>query len=162
VTSTIRHIWNQVYTVWTQRCQRNHGTDATTKRKQALLRLQPQVEQLYDEHASKSRETEYIFKQTIKETLALPVSAIESWVFKAKIRLKKIQKQIAHQSKKILPIHPFFTIKNIKNTKRKKSKQKSPKKIVTKVKSLFNYFWKVPRQNCQPPTTTEKDDLYPP
>ena len=121
----IHTIWKELYAVWISRCSRAHGTDTDSKRRMALLRLTPQVEALYKKQEHTSVEDQYIFKQTIEETLNLPTSAITNWIFKAQHRLHRSRLRMVKASKQQLPIHPFFSTRTAKPCKISKAKQKT-------------------------------------
>jgi hypothetical protein len=161
---TIRTIWNQLYEVWTARCKTAHGEDTHSKRKRALLRLTPQVEQLYKEKEHISSDYKYIFKNKIEDTLNLPTPAIENWLFKARLRIQSCKKRTAKHKKSNGPLHPFFTsnlskkgqsqLRNRK-TQLKKKEYHQKGKITT---SITKYF-AVLRQRK---TSSPKNDLLPP
>jgi hypothetical protein len=81
-------MWQQLYILWKSRCDYHHGTDQQTKREQALLRLQPQVEQLYEAIPQLELQDRRIFSKSSDDLLLLPISNIENWIFKAKPLVK--------------------------------------------------------------------------
>jgi hypothetical protein len=123
----IRTIWYQAHEVWLNRCSRSHGIDSYSKSKMALLRLTPQVEQIYKEQPNLMSTDQYIFKQTIEETLNLPTTHLNNWIFKAKKKISKSKEQKKRTKKNHLPPHPFFII----NSKKTAAQEKKPKSLQT-------------------------------
>lgn len=106
---TIKSIWHANYHIWKHRCDTNHGTDAESKRTQALLKLRPQVEQLYAQQQFLELQDQRIFSKPIAELLESPTSTIENWVYKAKPLIKRgIHRANINTKKQHLPIHPYF------------------------------------------------------
>jgi hypothetical protein len=74
----------------------------------ALLRLTPQVEDLYQQIPTIPETERHIFQKPKEETLGLPLFTLENWIFKAKIRIKASR---AREARKLIKqkVHPFFT-----------------------------------------------------
>jgi hypothetical protein len=163
ISYTIRLIWNQVYDVWVSRCSRNHGTEVHTKRKRALMRLQPQIEDLYSKKLTAPTSALYLFKDTIEATLQLPVNALENWAFKTKLRLQAHRKQNKSLKQRTQSIHPFFTNSPSKRIF-KKVKQATALKSKTTINStsLYKFFNTIPKSTTPYTQSKPKDDLYPP
>jgi hypothetical protein len=86
--SSIRGIKNQML-------QGTWNRDKDTKRKMAMLQLAPQVELLYKEEQNVPALDQYIFKQTIEETLNLSTPVLTHWIFKAKNRIQRAKRRTA-------------------------------------------------------------------
>jgi hypothetical protein len=164
LTYIIKTIWNQIYDVWIQRCNRAHGDNNNSKRKMALLPLTPQVHKLYQERQTVPISEQYIFKKTVEDTLELPTAALENWIFKANIRIKQAKCRLKTQHRLNRPVHLFFTkqvtsphSKKIRKTKinPKLVKKNNIQKIAT---TITKYFQKAPFRKINSP----KDDLFPP
>jgi hypothetical protein len=107
--STIKQIWHCFYTVWKQRCQTKHGTDAHTKRAQAMLRLQPQIEALYSEHDNLEFMDRRILNRPINELLQLPTATLDAWVYKATPTNKAgLIRARTNRARQHLPIFQIF------------------------------------------------------
>jgi hypothetical protein len=107
--SAIRIMWTCLYSAWKHRCTTKHGTDATTRREQALLRLRPEVEELYKEYDNLEHLDRRILNKPIAELLQLPTNIIENWIFKAKPNIKaSLARAKRNREKQHLPIYKLF------------------------------------------------------
>jgi hypothetical protein len=164
----VRIIWQHLHEVWLSRCGKAHGTDSTSQRKMALLRLKPQVEKIFQERHNLEPTEQYIFKHTLEETLALPTATICSWIFQANNRISRAKKRQRQLVKHHLPTHPFFSrlpshkrhIKqnNKLGTTTKQSKKSTDKRPHHTITTLTKFF-PILRQRPRP---VSKDDLFPP
>jgi hypothetical protein len=117
---TVRVIFQQIYKVWKCRCEVNHGNTERDKRKRDLLRLAPQVAKLYHLQEQIEQTDSQIFAKSEAETLELPSSSIEHWIFKAKLRIQASIKRRKQREKGLTQsIHPFFSTGTQTNTKHK-------------------------------------------
>jgi hypothetical protein len=161
----IQTIWQTTYDVWTTRCNRNHGTEPETKRRRALQSLVPQVATIFQARDTLPSDTSYLFHKSQDEILQLPTHALTSWVFKAKLRIQRIQRK-QKQTHKQQQLHPFFSTRA--NTMLTKSKPRQKPITVTKrcapklVPSLFTYFPLLPKGTLKKKNTNPKNDLRPP
>jgi hypothetical protein len=77
ITYMIKQILSEIYS-WTIRCNRNHGTDSTTKRQRAMVRLQPQLQEIYNKNDIPCNTESHIFKLSFSsDTMKLPTSTLE-------------------------------------------------------------------------------------
>jgi hypothetical protein len=138
----------------------------------AMLQLTPQVELLYKEKHNVPAIDQYIFKQSLEQTLALPTAALTNWVFKASNRLQRAKKRTRLQTKKLQQLHPFFTKpsttrqsknnnKNIALVKQTVTPTKNPRHSLKQrllATSLHKFFPILQKRNNKIP----KNDLLPP
>jgi hypothetical protein len=162
---TISQIWQQVFEVWKHRCDKNHGTDKSTKHKRAMMRLTPQVESIFDQQHTSEQNDQYLFKNTMSAILQLPIPSIEQWIFKTHLRLKASAFQQRQKSKRLLSIHPFFSNLHQQNGHKPrkhstKYKHSHRKFLPTFVQNFFRYISNTSLPTD--PTSTEPEDLYPP
>jgi hypothetical protein len=85
ITHVRREIWSHIYEVWKSRCDQNHGPDTSSKHIKAMLQLQPQVVEIYNSQSTAEPSEQYIFQNPIQKTLQMPIAAIETWLFKARL-----------------------------------------------------------------------------
>jgi hypothetical protein len=163
VSYTIRTIWFCVYDIWKKRCQTHHGLTQDDQHKRQLLRLTPQVQNLYDQRHDLNIDDQYIFNINVDEMLSKPIVTIKTWVHKATLRIKNYKKRLKAKQRqikaKITKIHPFFTIKSSTNqptNHNKKAKQTKPRQLQTS--TLTRFFPKI-RRHTPPPS---QNDLFPP
>jgi hypothetical protein len=143
------------------RCSRNHGTEPESKRRRAMLTLRPQVETIFQSQEKLPTSASYLFVTPQEEILNLPTSTLTSWIFKAKNRIHRIQRQEKQQQKHKPKIHPFFTRKKataIIQPIIKHAKQKRDCRMPT---SILQFFPSLPKHK-RSHKNNSKDDLYPP
>jgi hypothetical protein len=120
---TIKALFQSVIRIWKARCNMNHGIDTESKRAQALLRLQPIVQQLYEQKNKLELPDQRIFSKSIDSLLEAPASIIENWIYKAKPLVKQgVHRANTNAKRQHLPIHSFFktaritTVQTVQNT----------------------------------------------
>jgi hypothetical protein len=131
----------------------------------ALLRLTPQVEQIYQEKSTIPSTEQHIFQKSKEELLELPTFALENWIFKAKIRIKASKKRES-QKRRVTKPHPFFLRHQTKHkinhdcrktTHKTKTSRKEIKRIATTITKFFTY-----KNKTQIHTLQTNNDLFPP
>jgi hypothetical protein len=164
ITYTITQLRNAIHEVWSSRSRRNHGNDAQSSRERVILRLQPQVTQLFTARESLPYDAQYIFLPTIEDTMKLPTPSLENWVFKAKMRIQNLQRITRKKNKSNAPIHPFFTgqqpLHKYLPTPKTRTTSKPKRQKVTQ--SILTYFQITTKNSQYIHKKRPKDDLFPP
>jgi hypothetical protein len=75
-------LWTGVHGIWKQRCQEQHGTDSEQFRVNALSRLTPRVEALYQSQELLDSIDRRVLDKPIETILALPIHNIAQWLYK--------------------------------------------------------------------------------
>jgi hypothetical protein len=76
----IKTIWHHIHQIWKHRCSTNHGITLDDKRQQALMRLKPKINALYNKQTKIDTNDNHIFEKTQEEILLLPINVIERWL----------------------------------------------------------------------------------
>jgi hypothetical protein len=80
--TTLRHIWENLYDVWKQRCNIQHGNSQQSRRNATLQRLEPRVRAMYGLSERLDHQDKAVLSRPITEILALHPSTLEKWVFR--------------------------------------------------------------------------------
>jgi hypothetical protein len=70
-----------------------HGIEPESHQKRVMSNLRPQVEKIFQEQEYLPTSAAYLFAKPQEEILELPTYVLSSWIFKAKIRIQRLQKQ---------------------------------------------------------------------
>jgi hypothetical protein len=157
---TITRIWLEIYSIWKQRCETNHGKSEEEQNRRTRLTLKPKVTELYAKQPDTDHCDQYIFSTSLSDMLARPPAVIKQWLHKATLRLKvSKERHKAKQKADISKIHPFFSkykkptsIIPIKNRKT----PRPPQRFQTT--TLLKFFTSQNHNNTQ---SIPKDDLFP-
>jgi hypothetical protein len=105
----IRTIWQLISKIWKHRCDTIHGTNLLDTRQQALQRLTPQVQAMFDQQGQIDPADKYIFERTSNEILQMPTHLIERWIFKTDKNIKESINQNRIQTQRTThPIRQFL------------------------------------------------------
>jgi hypothetical protein len=77
ITFAIKTIWNSIYHIWKSGCQTNHGISNDNQTKRQMLRVTPQVHDLYNQQTDLPQDDQYIFQINVDELLTKPVTTIK-------------------------------------------------------------------------------------
>lgn len=158
----IHILWTELHKLWKIRCNVQHGTDSESYKIQALVKLQPRIEQLFALKQQLDSTDQKIFTKTIEEVLALKITQMEQWVIivapfvKKGLHRAKKRSQIATKS-----ITKYFPQKSVEKIpiKRKQKPAKWNKTIRILHQQNLRKAWKFKRRRVL--STTDTIDSQP-
>jgi hypothetical protein len=75
---TITKIWLEIYSIWKQHCETNHGKSKEDQNRKARLRLEPKVTELYAKQPDTDHCDQYIFSTSLSDMLVRPPAVINN------------------------------------------------------------------------------------
>jgi hypothetical protein len=108
--TSLRQIWENLYEVWKQRCNLQHGNQQHSRREATIRRLEPRVRAIYGLKDRLDHQDREVLSRPIQDILALHPTTLEKWVFRTEQFVRKgVARAKKREKYEIRSITQFFT-----------------------------------------------------